>query len=113
MEFLLFAVFAFLLFSVILPLAGVALGLFCYYVLPYLFGGLAMLGLAFILGVKFVLTWWVWVVALAWASALHFMRRKLRAIGHEAEHYHVANMMLLGGIPFHRKLKQEAQLTAD
>jgi len=113
MEFLLQAVFAFLLFSVLLPLFGVLLGLFCYYVLPYLFGGLAMLGLALILGVKFILTWWVWLVALAWASAVHLIRRKLRSLGHEIEHYHAANMVLLGGVPFHRKLKQQPQPCPD
>lgn len=36
---------AFLLFAVILPLVGIVLGLFCSYVLPYLFGGLVSIGL--------------------------------------------------------------------
>jgi hypothetical protein len=36
--YLLYIVSAFVLFAVIMPLIGVCLGFFCYYVLPYLFG---------------------------------------------------------------------------
>ena len=50
--FLLSVISAFLLFVVILPLFGVALGLFCYYVMPYVFGGLVSLGLFLVAGIE-------------------------------------------------------------
>ena len=50
--FLLSIISAFLLFAVVLPLVGVAIGLFCYYVLPYVFGGLATMVLLVLVGVK-------------------------------------------------------------
>ena len=104
--FLLEAVSAFLLFAVILPLFGVALGLFLYYLLPSLFGGVAMLALALLVGTEIILAWWVWLIALCWASSVYFIRKKLKNLGHDVEHYHAANMMLLAGIPYHRKKRQ-------
>ncbi len=101
--FLLQVISAFVLFAVILPLLGVVLGCFIYYVLPYLFGGVALVALAVIASAKILLTWWVWLFALVWATSVHYVRKKLNALGHEVEHYHAAHMMLLGGIPYHRR----------
>ncbi len=102
-SFLVEVVAAFLFFAVVLPLAGYLVGCFCYYVLPYLFGGVAMLALAIVAGGKLLLTWWAWLFALIWASSVHVIRRKLRDLGHEIEHHHAANYLLLAGIPYHRK----------
>ena len=63
--FLLSIISAFLLFAVVLPLVGVAIGLFCYYVLPYVFGGLATMVLLVLVGVKIFFTWWAWAIASA------------------------------------------------
>lgn len=103
---------AFLLFAVIMPLVGVAIGCFCYYVLPYIFGGVALLVVTFIVGAKILLTWWLWLFTIAWASSVHFIRRKLMALGHEVEHHRAANYMLLAGIPFHHKKNQLEQALA-
>ena len=94
---------AFFLFALLLPLFGFVAGLFCYYVLPYVFGGLLMLALLLLTGVKMIMTWWVWLFALVWATSVHYVRSKLRDLGHEIEHYHAAHIMLLAGIPFHRR----------
>ena len=104
--FLLQVVSAFLLFAIILPLFGVIIGCFCYYVLPYLFGGIVMVAVAILAGAKILLTWWVWLFALIWASSVHFIRKQLKTLGVEVEHYRAANFMLLAGIPFHRKRNQ-------
>ena len=103
---------AFVLYAVILPLAGFLVGCFCYYVLPYLFGGAAALALAILAGGKLLIIWWAWLFALVWASSVHFIRRRLRALGHDVEHHHAANYMLLAGVPFHRKRNQLEQATA-
>lgn len=104
---------AFILFAVVLPLAGVGLGCFLYFVLPYLFGGVALLILALFAGVKILLTWWLLLFALIWASSVHFVRQQLRALGHEVEHHRAANIMLLAGIPFHRMRSQLRQGLAE
>lgn len=104
MEVFLFSVIsAFLLFAVILPLFGVALGLLCYYALPYLFGGLVTLGLFMAAGVHFLFIVWVWLVAFVWASAVFFIKMKYRKLGEEIEHYRAAHAALLCGIPYWRK----------
>jgi hypothetical protein len=97
---------AFLLFAVILPLVGIVLGLFCYYVLPYLFGGLVSIGLLMVAGVKILLFAWVCLVALLWASAVFFVKMKFRKIGEEIEHYRAAHATLLCGSPYRRKRNQ-------
>ncbi len=104
--FLLGVVSAFLLFTVLLPLIGVVLGLFCYYVLPYVFGGLVSLALLLVVGVKVLLTWWVWIVALLWASAVFIVKLKFRKLGEEIEHYQAAHVALLCGVPYRRKRNQ-------
>lgn len=101
--YLLSVVFAFLLFAVILPLAGVAIGLFCYYGLPYLFGGLVTLGLLVLAGVKLILTGWVWVVAVIWASAVFVVKMLFRKMGEEIEHHRAAHAILLLGAPYRRR----------
>jgi hypothetical protein len=111
--FLLQVVSAFLLFAVILPLFGVVLGFFLFYLLPYLFGGVVMAALALLVGAKILLTWWVWLAALAWAFSVHFIRRRLKELGHEIEHHHAANMVLLGGLPYHRRKRQLAILCTE
>ncbi len=101
--FLLSIVSAFVLFAVLLPLFGIALGLFCYYVLPYVFGGLVAITLLFIAGAKILLAFWIWCVALLWASAVLFVKMKFRKLGEEVEHYRAAHAILLCGIPYRRK----------
>jgi hypothetical protein len=101
--FMLIVTSAFLLFAVILPLFGVALGLFCYYVMPYVFGGLVSLGLFLVAGIELLFVLWVWLVALLWASAVFFVKMKYRKLGEEVEHYRAAHVTLLCGIPYRRK----------
>lgn len=101
--FLLAVVGAFLLFAVFLPLAGVAVGLFCYYGLPYLFGGLVMLMLLVLAGVKFLLTGWFWVIAVIWASAVLVVKMLFRKLGEEIEHYRAAHATLMFGAPYRRR----------
>lgn len=110
--YLLSVVSAFLLFAVILPLAGVAVGLFCYYVLPYLFGGLVMLGLLVLTGVKLILTGWVWVFAVIWASAVFLVKMLFRKLGDEIEHYRAAHATLLFGAPYRRRRNELRQVFA-
>lgn len=104
--FLLGVIGAFVLFAVILPLFGVVVGLFCYYVLPYLFGGLVTLGLLMISGVKIVLMAWVWLVAVLWAWAVYFVKMKFRKIGDEIEHHRAAHTVLLCGRPYRRRCEE-------
>lgn len=104
--YLLSVIGAFLLFAVILPLVGIVLGLFCYYVLPYLFGGLVSIGLLMVAGVKILLFSWVWLLALLWASAVFFVRMKFRKLGKEIDHYRAAHATLLCGIPYRRRRNQ-------
>lgn len=101
--YLLSVVCAFLLFTVVMPLAGIAVGLFCYYVLPYLFGGLVMLSLLVLTGVKLILTGWVWVFAVLWASAVFVVKMMFRKLGEEVEHYRAAHAALLFGAPYRRR----------
>jgi hypothetical protein len=101
--YLLSLVSVFLLFTVILPLFGIVLGLFCYYIFPYVFGGVVMLGVLLISGVKVLLAFWVWIVTLLWASAMFFLRIKFRSLGEEIEHYRVAHATLLCGFPYRRR----------
>lgn len=101
--FLLSIISAFLLFAVILPLLGIALGLFCYYVLPYVFGGLVTLALLLVAGVKILFVLWAWLVALLWASAVFIIKMRFRKLGEEIEHYRAAHAILLCGAPYRRK----------
>ena len=101
--FLISVVSAFLLFAVILPLTGIVLGLFCYYILPYVFGGLVTIALLFVAGVKVLFALWLWLVAVLWASAVFFVKMKFRNLGEEVEHHHAANAVLLCGMPYRRK----------
>lgn len=101
--FLLGVVSAFLLFAVVLPLFGIVLGFFCYYVLPYLFGGLVSLGLLLFAGVEVMFALWVSLVALLWASAVFFVKMKFRSLGEEIEHHRAAHATLLCGLPYRRK----------
>lgn len=104
--FLLCVVSAFLLFAVILPLFGVALGFFCYYVLPYVFGGLVSFGLLLLAGVEIMFAVWVWLVTLLWASAVLFVKMKFRSLGEEIEHHKAAHATLMCGRPYRRKRNQ-------
>jgi len=110
--YLLSIVSAFLLFAVILPLIGIVLGLFCYYVLPYVFGGLVTLGLLMIAGAKILFALWFWLVTLLWASAVFFVKLKFRKIGEEIEHYRAAHATLLCGLPYRRKRDQLRDMLA-
>jgi hypothetical protein len=110
--YLLTVVSAFLLFAVVLPLFGIVVGLFCYYVLPYIFGGLVTFGLLVVTGVKIVFALWVWIVALLWASAVFFVKMKFRKIGEEIEHYRAAHATLLCGLPYRRKRDQVREILA-
>ena len=101
--FLLGVVSAFFLFAVILPLFGIVLGLFCYYVLPYLFGGLVSLLFFLFAGIELLFVLWVWFLGLAWASAVFFVKMKYRTLGVEIEHHRAAHATLLCGIPYLRK----------
>jgi hypothetical protein len=101
--FLLAVVSAFLLFAVILPLFGIVLGSFCYYVLPYLFGGIVSLGLLLVAGVEIMFAMWFWVITLLWASAVFFVKMKFRKMGEEIEHYRAAHATLLCGLPYRRR----------
>lgn len=101
--FLLSVVGAFLLFSVILPLCGVVIGLFFYYVMPYVFGGVISLGLLFFTGAKVLFALWAWVLTMAWVSAVVFAKIKFRKLGAEIEHYRAAHAVLLCGAPYRRK----------
>ncbi len=101
--FLLSIISAFLLFAVVLPLVGVAIGLFCYYVLPYVFGGLATMVLLVLAGVKIFFTWWAWAIALVWATAVFAVKLLFRKLGEEIEHHHAAHATLLFGIPYRRR----------
>lgn len=110
--YLLGVVTAFLLFAVILPLFGIVVGLFCYYVLPYVFGGLVSLGLLMLAGVKIVLALWVWLITLLWASAVFYVKMRFRKLGEEIEHYRAAHATLLCGIPYRRRRNQLRQALA-
>ncbi len=113
MEGYLFAVVsAFLLFAVALPLFGIVVGFLCYYVLPYVFGGLVTLGLLVFAGVKIIFALWVWCIALLWASAVFFVRMKFRKIGEEIEHYRAAHVTLLCGIPYRRRRNEMREALA-
>ena len=105
-DFFLLAVSAFLLFAVVLPLFGVIVGASAYYLLPYLFGGIAMLTLGLFSGTGGLLSWWLWLPALLWAALVLLIRRKFRALGVKIEHHHAAHTVLLAGVPYHRKKKQ-------
>lgn len=111
--FLLAVVSGFVLFAVILPLLGVVIGLFCYYVLPYLFGGLVSLALLVLSGVHIVLSWWVWLVALLWASAVYLVKAKFRKIGEDVEHHYAAHTVLLCGAPYRRKRNEIRKLCLE
>ena len=101
--FLLGVISAFLLFAVILPLFGIVLGCFCYYVLPYLFGGLVTLALLLVAGVKILFALWAWLVTLLWASAVVVVKLRFSKLGEEIEHYRAAHTVLLCGAPYRRK----------
>ena len=101
--FLLSVISVFLLFAVILPLFGIVIGLFCYYVLPYVFGGIVTLAILLVAGVNLLLFSWVWLVALLWAAATIWVKMKFRKLGEEIEHYRAAHAVLLCGAPYLRK----------
>jgi hypothetical protein len=107
--FLLGLISAFLLFAVILPAFGIVIGLFCYYVLPYVFGGLLTFALLLITGVKILFVLWVWLLTLLWASAVFFIKMKFRKLGEEIEHYRAAHAILLCGIPYRRKRNEQRE----
>ena len=94
---------AFVLFALLLPLLGFVAGLFCYYVLPYVFGGLVILALLLLAGVKLVMTWWVWLFTALWASAVLLVKVLFRKLGEEIEHYRAAHVTLLFGAPYRRR----------
>lgn len=98
---------AFLIFAVVLPLFGVAIGLFCYYVLPYAFGGVISLGLLLLVGAKATFALWVWLVTLMWASAVLVAKIGFRKLGEEIEHYRAAHTVLLFGAPYRRKRNEQ------
>ena len=101
--FLLSIVSSFALFAVLLPLFVVCLGLFCCYVLPYLFGGLVAAILLVLTGVKILVALWAWCLALLWASSVVFVKMRFRHMGEEIEHYRAAHTILLFGGPYRRK----------
>ncbi len=105
-DFFLLAVSAFFLFAVVLPLFGVIVGASAYYLLPYLFGGIALLTLGLFSETGILMSWWLWLPALLWAVLVHLIRRKFRALGLNIEHHHAAHAVLLAGIPYRRKKKQ-------
>lgn len=107
--FLFMVIFAFLLFGVILPLAGFVIGLFCYYILPYAFAFVVSVLMAVIAGVNILFSWWAWAIGLIWASAVHIIRMKFRALGDEVEHHHAAHATLLAGWPLQRRRNQVAE----
>ena len=107
--FLYMIIFAFLLFAVILPIAGLVIGFFCYYILPYALAALVASCLAFIAGADVVFSWWVWVVGLIWAVAVHVIRMKYRELGEDVEHHHAAHTTLLAGWPLQRRKSQLAE----
>ena len=74
---------AFVFFAVLLPLVGLLIGWFCYYVLPYLFGGVAVLVISLFVGGELVVNVWAGLFALVWAISVHFVRSELRAHGHD------------------------------
>lgn len=110
--YLLSVVCAFLLFAVVLPLSGVVVGLFCYYVMPYLFGGILSLGLLLFAGVKVLFALWVWALTMVWVSAVVFVKIKFRKLGTEIEHYRAAHTVLLCGAPYRRKRDEVRQVLA-
>jgi hypothetical protein len=89
-----------------LVLAIIAVGLFCYYVLLYVFGGLATLRLLMVTGAKILFALWVWLAALLWASAVFCVKMKFRALGEEIEHNRAAHSTLLCGLPYRRRRNQ-------
>ncbi len=111
--FLLGVVSGFLLFTVILPLLGIIIGLFCYYVLPYAFAGLVSLALLVLVGVKVLFTWWLWALTLLWASAVCLVKFKFHRLGENIEHYRAAHATLLCGAPYRRRRNELLRVCAD
>jgi hypothetical protein len=111
--YLLSVISAFLLFAVILPLLGIVIGLFCYYVIPYVFGGLVTLGLLMLAGVKILFSLWFWLIALLWASAIYFVKMKFRKLGEEVEHYRAAHATLLCGLHYRRRRNHLREVLAE
>jgi heme/copper-type cytochrome/quinol oxidase subunit 2 len=107
--FLFMVIFTFLLFAVILPIVGFVIGFFCYYVLPYAFAAVLASGIAVLVGVNIVFSWWIWVVGLIWAAAVHIIRMKFRELGEDVEHHHAAHAILLAGWPLQRRRSQLAE----
>ncbi len=107
--FLFMVIFAFLLFAVVLPIAGFVIGFFCYYVLPYAFAAVLASCIAVLVGVNVVFSWWIWVVGLIWAAAVHIIRMKFRELGEDVEHHHAAHATLLAGWPLQRRRSQLAE----
>ena len=111
--FILRVISTFVLFAVILPLVGVALGLFCYYVLPYLFGTVVAVALAIAAGMQVLLGWWLCLIAMAWAGVVYVFRWKFRQMGEDVEHYRAAHAVLLFGLPYQRMKNQQRDLLAS
>jgi len=107
--FLFMVVVAFLLFAVVLPLAGLVIGFFCYYILPYAFAAVLTVTMAVLAGINVVFSWWVWTIGLIWAAAVHLIRMKFRDLGEDIEHHHAAHATLLAGWPLQRRRSQLAE----
>ena len=100
--FLVMVLVSFLLYLVVLPLLGCLVGFVFYYVLPYALGGVVAALLALVIGIKLLFTWWVWLITLAWATAVYCMKKKFSELGEEIEHHRAANAILLFGLPYQR-----------
>lgn len=101
---------AFVLYGIILPLAGIVIGLFCYYLLPYAFAAVVTVLLGLLAGINIFFSWWVWAIGLVWASIVHLVRMKFRDLGEDVEHYHAAHATLLMGLPLQRRMRQLTDL---
>ena len=104
--FILNMLLAFIFFVIVVPLIGVLIGGFCYYVMPYILGGVLALLMAMAAGLHFFFAWWVWTVAFVWAATVYLMRIKFRNLGDDVEHYRAAHATILGGLPYHRRKNQ-------
>lgn len=97
-EYILWVVGAFLLYLVVLPLAGAFLGFVFIALLPYLAGvGLAWC-LVYLLGFG-VTSAWLWIFASIWAVTVFAARKRLIARGSELRwhegHYEAARVALM------------------
>ena len=107
--FLFMVIFAFLLFAVVLPIAGFVIGFFCYYIMPYAFAAVVAVFMAVLVGVNVLFSWWVWALGILWAAVVHIVRMKFRDLGEEVEHHHAAHATLLVRWPLQRRRSQLAE----